>query len=60
MTVTLPDDVLFLIAAELGQERDFDTLFSCALAGRRFAVSALTSLYRCVLHLRAIFISTYA
>lgn len=46
MPVTLPDDVLFLIAAELGRQRDFDALFSCACTGRRFAIPALTSLYR--------------
>ena len=46
MAISLPDDVLYLLCAQLWERRDFNTLFSCSLTGRRLAVPALTHLYR--------------
>ncbi|KAF2139349.1 uncharacterized protein K452DRAFT_275565 [Aplosporella prunicola CBS 121167] len=43
----LPDDVLHLFCAELAHQRDFDSLFQCALVGKCLALPALTYLYRC-------------
>ena len=46
MPATLPDDLLHLLCAELADQRDFDALYQCAVSGKRFAVPALTHLYR--------------
>ena len=46
MPVTLPDDILHLICVELWRQRDFDTLYRCAVCSRQLAPSALANLYR--------------
>ncbi|KZF22749.1 hypothetical protein L228DRAFT_260889 [Xylona heveae TC161] len=46
MTITLPDDVLHLICEELWLQRDFNTLFQCAVSSKVLAAPALASLYR--------------
>ena len=46
MAVTLPDDILYLICAQIWELRDFNTLFNCALTGRQLAVPALSHIYR--------------
>lgn len=46
MVSALPDDILHVLCTELAYQQDFDTLFNCAVTGRRLAVPALTSLYR--------------
>ncbi|KAF2086707.1 hypothetical protein K490DRAFT_18894, partial [Saccharata proteae CBS 121410] len=43
---TLPDDILHVFCEEIARQRDFDTLFRCAQAGKRLATPALTHLYR--------------
>lgn len=48
MVVELPDDILHLLCEELADERDFDTLFACAVSGKRLAIPALTAMYRYV------------
>jgi hypothetical protein len=49
MTASLPPEILGLIFEELGSNRDFQTLFYCALAGKSFVRPALSSLYRLVI-----------
>ena len=44
----LPDEVLTLICEELGQQRDFLTLYRCALSSLSLADPALRTLYRLV------------
>lgn len=46
MTLLLPDDILYMICAALGESREFDTLYSCACSGKRLAIPALSNLYR--------------
>ncbi len=46
MGVVLPDDILHLICFELSHQRDFNTLFQCAIAGKALATPALANLYR--------------
>lgn len=46
MATTLPDDVLYLICDELGERRDFGTLFSCSTASKSLGDAALRVLYR--------------
>ncbi|KAF2016299.1 hypothetical protein BU24DRAFT_422638 [Aaosphaeria arxii CBS 175.79] len=46
MSAALPDDIFHLLCEELAVQKDFDTLFACACAGRILAVPALTNLYR--------------
>jgi hypothetical protein len=46
MKVAVPEDILHMICVELGHQKDFNTLFSCALASKAFAPSALQCLYR--------------
>lgn len=42
----LPDEVLALICEDLGQQRDFSTLFKCALSCASLADPALRTMYR--------------
>lgn len=35
-----------MICDSLWEFKDFDTLYHCALAGKQFAIPALSSLYR--------------
>ncbi|MCJ1306670.1 hypothetical protein MMC25_000313 [Agyrium rufum] len=42
----LPDDILHLICDQLWLMRDFNTLYSCALVSRSFALLAVAKLYR--------------
>lgn len=46
MITELPDDILHVLCTELSHRQDFDTLFNCAVTSKRFAIPALTSLYR--------------
>ena len=43
---TLPDEVLNLICEDLGQQRDFSTLFKCAQSCTSLADPALRTMYR--------------
>ena len=43
---TLPDEILSVICQELGNDRDFDSLFKCALSSKSFADPALRTLYQ--------------
>ena len=45
----LPDDILHLICEQSWLQRDFDTLYNCAQAGKQLAAPALALLYRQVL-----------
>lgn len=46
MATSLPPEILGLICEELGANRDFQSLFYCALAGKSLVRPALSSLYR--------------
>ena len=46
--VVLPDEILLLVSTELGQDRDFGTIFAWAQASKSFAEQALRTLYRSV------------
>ncbi|PTU19329.1 hypothetical protein P175DRAFT_0298284 [Aspergillus ochraceoroseus IBT 24754] len=46
MAVTLPSDVLFMILDVLGDEKDYNSLYQCALASKCFTEHALSVLYR--------------
>ena len=46
MAALLPDDLLHMICHQLWEQRDFDTLYHCARAGKQLAVPALASIYR--------------
>lgn len=43
---SLPDEMLNMVCHELGQDRDFGSLFRCALASRSLADPALRTLYQ--------------
>ena len=45
-TRTLPDEVLTLICEELGQQRDFGSIFRCAQTSSTLADPALRTMYR--------------
>jgi hypothetical protein len=42
----LPDEVLTAICEDLGQQRDFGTLFKCAMSCASLADPALRTMYR--------------
>lgn len=46
MAVSLPDDIYHMICTELWHLRDFNSLFSCALASKQLATPAIRELYR--------------
>lgn len=46
---TLPDEVLNLICEDLGQQRDFSTLFKCAQSCTSLADPALRTMYRYII-----------
>ncbi|KAL4785158.1 hypothetical protein BJX76DRAFT_347213 [Aspergillus varians] len=46
MAVTLPSEILFMVLDNLGDEKDHNSLYQCALASRRFTEHALAVLYR--------------
>ena len=48
MTRSLPVDILSIVFDQLAQQRDFNTLFQCALTGKQPAAFALSLLYRYV------------
>lgn len=56
--MTLPNDVLYIILGLLRDERDYSTLYQCALASRFLAEHALMLLYQYELH--SITLSLYA
>lgn len=45
-TVTLPQEVWWLVSQELANRRDFGSLFNCTLISHSFASIALPLLYR--------------
>ncbi|KKK15086.1 putative DNA polymerase alpha catalytic subunit [Aspergillus rambellii] len=51
MAVTLPSDVLFMILDVLGDEKDYNSLYQCALASKCFTEHALSVLYRYIRYL---------
>lgn len=48
MAILLPPDIILLICEEIAKEREFGTLFNCAISGRNLAGSALLWMYRYV------------
>ncbi|OJJ01148.1 hypothetical protein ASPVEDRAFT_52165 [Aspergillus versicolor CBS 583.65] len=46
MAVTLPSEILFMVLDNLGDEKDHNSLYQCALASRHFTEHALSVLYR--------------
>ncbi|GME58462.1 hypothetical protein GTA08_BOTSDO05852 [Neofusicoccum parvum] len=46
MPLEVPEDIMHVLCEKLADAKDFDTLFQCALTAKRFAVPALTNLYR--------------
>ncbi|KAL5339571.1 hypothetical protein BJX70DRAFT_363306 [Aspergillus crustosus] len=46
MSVTLPSEILFLVLDNLGDDRDYNTLYQCALSSKYLAEHALAVLYR--------------
>ena len=44
--LSLPDEILTMICQELGQERDFGSLYRCALASSSLADPALRTMYQ--------------
>lgn len=46
MAAALPDDLLHMVCGQLWEQRDFDTLYHCALTGKQLAIPALASIYR--------------
>lgn len=59
MTPALPDDILHLICIQLWHQRDFNTLFNCALSCKRLAEPAVANLYRCVTYLQRDYLYYY-
>jgi hypothetical protein len=45
---SLPDEVFSMICEEIGLDRDFGSLYRCALASRSFADPALRTMYKSV------------
>lgn len=43
---SLPDEMLSMICQELGMDRDFGSLFRCALASKSLADPALRTMYQ--------------
>lgn len=48
MQPSLPDEILDMICRELGRDRDFGSLYRCALSSRSLADPALRTLYQYV------------
>jgi hypothetical protein len=46
--LTLPDEVLSMVCQEIGLDRDFGSLYRCALASKSFADPALRTMYKYV------------
>lgn len=46
MTFPLAGDVLYMILDILGDEKDYNSLYQCALSSKHFTEFALTSLYK--------------
>ncbi|KAL4944581.1 hypothetical protein BDV06DRAFT_186846 [Aspergillus oleicola] len=46
MAFTLPSEILFMVLDNLGDERDYNSLYQCALASKAFTEHALAVLYR--------------
>ncbi|KAL4931337.1 uncharacterized protein BDV17DRAFT_256655 [Aspergillus undulatus] len=46
MAVSLPSEILFMVLDNLGDERDYNSLYQCALASKHFTEHALAVLYR--------------
>lgn len=48
MASTLPGDIIYLIVEILGQEKDFNSLFQCAVSAKCFTEHAVTTIYKFV------------
>ncbi|KAL4903596.1 hypothetical protein BDW74DRAFT_155798 [Aspergillus multicolor] len=46
MAVALPSEILFMVLDNLGEEKDYNSLYQCALASKHFTDHALAVLYR--------------
>ncbi|KAL4986318.1 hypothetical protein BDW68DRAFT_163388 [Aspergillus falconensis] len=46
MAATLPSEILFMVLDYLGDERDYNSLYQCALSSKYFTEHALSILYR--------------
>jgi hypothetical protein len=46
MASRLPGDIIYLIVEILGQERDFNSLFQCAVSAKCFTEQAVTTIYK--------------
>lgn len=46
MAASLPEEILTLICEELGRDRDFNSLFACALSAKTVADPGLRTLYK--------------
>lgn len=46
MAVSLPSEILFMVLDNLGDDRDYNSLYHCALASKLFTEQALAVLYR--------------
>ncbi|GFF54489.1 hypothetical protein IFM61606_06656 [Aspergillus udagawae] len=46
MASTLPGDIIYLIVEILGQEKDFNSLFQCAVSAKCFTEQAVTAIYK--------------
>lgn len=48
MAATLPSEILLMVLENLGEEKDYNSLFQSALASKHFTEHALSVLYRLV------------
>ncbi|KAL4807115.1 hypothetical protein BDV18DRAFT_136925 [Aspergillus unguis] len=46
MAVSLPSEILFMVLDNLGDDKDYNSLYQCALASKNFTDHALAVLYR--------------
>ncbi|KAL4818906.1 hypothetical protein BDW67DRAFT_156229 [Aspergillus spinulosporus] len=46
MAATLPSEILFMVLDYLGDEKDYNSLYQCALSSKLFTKHALSALYR--------------
>ncbi|EAW18651.1 uncharacterized protein NFIA_086060 [Aspergillus fischeri NRRL 181] len=46
MASRLPGDIIYLIVEILGEERDFNSLFQCAVSAKCFTEQAVTTIYK--------------
>lgn len=46
MASRLPGDIIYLIVGILGEDRDFNSLFQCAVSAKCFTEQAVTTIYK--------------